>query len=83
MVVSVNPNPEKKLFQSLLDNTVTTLLSESKKKETRNFAEELRITLVTDSTQTGDQVIQDTNTIKLEIPKKTVRSTNLEGVKFE
>jgi hypothetical protein len=33
MVVSVNPKPEKKLFQSLLDNTVTTLLSESKNKE--------------------------------------------------
>jgi hypothetical protein len=33
MVVSVNPIPEKKLFQSLLDNTVTTLLSESNKKE--------------------------------------------------
>jgi hypothetical protein len=33
MVVSVNPIPEKKLFQSLLDNTVTTLLSESKEKE--------------------------------------------------
>jgi len=33
MVVSVNPNPEKTLFQSLLDNTVMTLLSESKKKE--------------------------------------------------
>jgi hypothetical protein len=33
MVVAVNPTPEKKLFQSLLDNTLTNLQSESKKKE--------------------------------------------------
>ena len=33
MVVSVNPTPEKNLFQSLLDNTVITLSSESRKKE--------------------------------------------------
>ena len=33
MVVSVNPIPEKKLFESLLDSTVATLLSESKKQE--------------------------------------------------
>jgi len=38
MVVSVNPTPEKKTFESLLNNTVTTLLLESKEKEEKYLA---------------------------------------------
>jgi hypothetical protein len=38
MVISVNPTPEKKLFESLLNDTVATLSSESKKKEEKYLA---------------------------------------------